>query len=472
MNLNSQLNYPLNKNKSYKKDLINKNVSKIINLILSNKSSILSNLKSQSNMNNTKKGYSLKNYHYLKNKISIPKENQKIFNREISKVNLINKTNINIINIYNKSKNKLNDNNFYILKKQKLNENSNNNEIPNNILSCQKTKKKILNYLKTELTPKLKNNNSFSISRNLNESEIPLNIKKKLKRDLLSNDKINNKNRLNWTINSLNKKNKKQKNLSQNVRTKINLYLERQKMFSQREYSSAFLKNKYQKKKDNILNLLGVFKKKRKTNEQNNTFGNITTNNSEKNTTTYSNNIHYYTTNCNSITNITDGNNEFNYENKCIKEKKTLKKKVGLPFHPNSKKDIFYIQVDSKKYLLRNNKSEINIPYNKKNKIFKIKRDNSNNNYKLINMKNKKFLKCGINKTIIERNNSLSLGKNKNLISSFECTNSSKNSNFYTYSNRENDNKDLCEDIELNHFRIVTIIQENKKILNENDKKK
>ena len=477
MNLNSQLNYSLNKNKSYKKDMINKNVSKIINLILSNKSHILSNLKFQSNIINIKKGFSLKNYNYIKNKNSKTKENQRLFYRGLSKLNLINKTNINIINIYNKKKNKIKYNNFYTLKKPNHYNNLKNNEIPNDVKSFQKTKKKLLNYLKTEFTPKLKKSKIFSISRNLDKGENSLIIKRKLKRDLSSFEKIKNENRLKRTIKSLNKNInkfyliKKQKNFSQSVRTKINLYMKKQKKFSQGEYSSVFLKKNEIQKKDNILNSYGRFKKKRRANEQNNTFFNITTNNSDKNTTTYSNNIHY--TNYNSITNISDANNEFNYENKCSKEKKTLKKKINLPFHPNSKKDNFYIKIDSKNYLLRNNKSEINIPLNKKNKILKIKRDKMNNIYKLIKMKNKKFRKYGFNNTTRMKNNSMFLCRNKNFISSFDCSNSNtKKNNFCICSSCKKDNKEFCEDIEMNHFRIVTIIQENKKILSENEKKK
>ena len=65
MNLNAGLNNLLNKEKNIKKEILNKNITKIVNLILSNQSLVTSNLKLQKNLINRislyKKGYSMKN---------------------------------------------------------------------------------------------------------------------------------------------------------------------------------------------------------------------------------------------------------------------------------------------------------------------------------------------------------------------------------------------------------------------------
>ena len=92
MNLNLGINYPINKEKNLiKKDLINKNFSKMISLILSNKPIALSKLnypnKFINKMNTTKKGYSLKNNNTKNYKTTYNNEKGKFLNVEISKIN-------------------------------------------------------------------------------------------------------------------------------------------------------------------------------------------------------------------------------------------------------------------------------------------------------------------------------------------------------------------------------------------------
>ena len=144
-----------------------------------------------------------------------------------------------------------------------------------------------------------------------------------------------------------------------------------------------------------------------------------------------------------------------------------MKKKLGLPFHPNSKKEEFYSHIESKKFIIRNNKSEINIPYNKNNnKSCRLRRDNSS------------FDNFGIHKSIRnikEKNDSFfDIYSSKNI----DNINQYENSNLLieTFQSRNNKNfvliKDEDEDIgvEMAHFRIITIIQENKRLLNKEDK--
>ena len=231
-------------------------------------------------------------------------------------------------------------------------------------------------------------------------------------------------------------------------------------------------------------------KKIKKVKNNNSTFANITTNNSDKDninistkknniTTTYcnTNNNHYFTTNFNSSTNITEAHIALIDDNKCIKENKFLKKKIKLPFHPKSKIGDIALQSDTKKLMIRNNKSEINIPYNRKNKITKIKKDNSTQNVKLIYMNKNKFEKLNMQNTSREKNNNfIDSYINKKYINSSEALHfrnkiSISKNNLYISSKENFQDKEFGEGIEMNHFRIVSIIQENKRLLKINDNK-
>ena len=514
MNLNAGLNNLLNKEKNIKKEILNKNITKIVNLILSNQSMVTSNLKLQRNLINRmslyKKGYSMKNKNTKKKKISSVYFKERFSSRDLSIINIKNKNNININipNISFKNIQKRNNYSFYILKKHKNNNNLNTNDIPNNNISYQKSKIDLVSQYKTESISKTKKAKSFSSSRNSSYSMRVWDEKKAAKRDFSSNEQQKNKNkkRINWTSNKPIKQNnfyliKKQIHLNDNLRAKINHYVEKLKKKSQREiskgkYYSFLIRNSIHKKKDDKIFSYESFKKRKKI-DKNLTFGNITTNNSDKeytnlstkknnnnNITTNSNNIHCYTTNFNNSTNITETNDD-------IIIKKNTKKKVGLPFHPNSRKEFVQIQNDSKKYLIRNNKSEIYIPYNKKKTFPKIKREISGYNLKLLNQKMKNHNeKMKITNTAREKDkNYINLYENKNFITCFEDLNmnfnsiSSNNKNLFRNkaindmgkeknkikSKIKNETIEFSEGIEMNHFRIVAIIQENKKLLKESE---
>ena len=197
---------------------------------------------------------------------------------------------------------------------------------------------------------------------------------------------------------------------------------------------------------------------------------NLLSKNNNLTTTTYcnSNNIHYYTTNFNNSTNITETTNELCKENKYSKEKKLSKKMIKLPFHPKSKVVDPPNNFEPKKFSIRNNKSEINIPYNRKKTICKITRENSTHNF--MNINNKKNGKINKHNTSREKNNSfIDSFINKNFINSSNRSSFVKN-DLYISSNSNNIKNNFCEGIELNHFRIVSIIQENKRLLSQNDK--
>ena len=514
MNLNAGLNNLLNKEKNIKKEILNKNITKIVNLILSNQPLVTSNLKLQKNLINRislyKKGYSMKNKNSKKDKISSDYFKERFSSRDLSIINIKNKNNININipNISFKNIQKRNNYSFYILKKNKNNNNLNNNDIPNNNISYQKSKIDLVNQYKTEPISKIKKSQSFSVSRNSNYSKSLLDNKKVARRDFSSNDQQKNKNkkRINWTSNKPIKQNnfyliKKQIHLNDNLRKKINHYVVKLKKKSQREifkgkYYSFLIRNSIYKKNDDKIFSYNSFKKRKKI-EKNLTFGNITTNNSDKeytnvstkknninNITTNSNNIHCYTTNFNNSTNITETNDD-------IITKKNTKKKAGLPFHPNSRKESVKTQNESKKYLIRNNKSEIYIPYNKKKTFPKIKKGNSGYNFKLQSLKMKsQNEKMKITNTAREKDkNYIDLYENKKFITCFDDLNMNFNSVIFNNkkSFRNHDINDMgkeknnvksknkkktlefSEGIEMNHFRIVTIIQENKKLLKESE---
>ncbi len=495
MNLNSGFNYT-------KKNGLNTNITKIVNLILSNQPIIISNLKYNNNYINknriSNKGFSMKNNNLKKYKSSCVKDNNNFYKSESSKIKLQKKSNINISNICNKYKPNKRPNSLYIIKTQKVKENIKNNEIPNNnIYHKEKNDNRIANQKvqSNSKIQKIQKSKSFSTaSNNLNHSTGSFDRPKILKRNISSGAKLSNiKGKINWIINDKNKRNnkyyliKKRKNFSHDLKAKINIYIEHQRKYSQKDYQkeyanknnncySCFIRN-FLNKKNRILQLSKENHKKMGKNEKNNTFCNITYNSDKDNTNTNMsskknilttnnsncNNVHYCTTNFNNSTNMTESFNDLNND-KLSNRKKTMKKKINLPFHPNYKReDSNNNQFDNKKTLVRNNKSEINIPYNKNNKI-KMKRDNSSQN---LNPNNFKSIH---NKQDIDINTSresfIDLYKNKNVINSFNITHCKDK----TFSITRNDFNESNECIEMNHFRIVSIIQENKKLLRKNDK--
>ena len=503
MNLNLGLNYPLNKEKNYlKKDLLNKNFTKILSLILSNQSTALSNINYHNKfihkIYTTKKGYSFKNNKLKKYKTSFISNNDKILNKEFSKINIDNKEIQKTNNICDQINIKRKKNNIFCLNKRKENDPFKFHEVPINNTSYQRQKKIIINNQKIESVSKMKAK-SFSKSQNLNFSIGSVDIKKLSERKIFSGRKDSSKkkkNKINLTINSKDKNNKfylikKRKNFSQDLKTKISVYIQQQKKYSQREYSNrennySFLIKNNKTLSKNIGNISCSYErlKKVKKLKNNNIYTNTTTNNSDKEisnlsnkknniTTTYcnTNNIHYFTTNFNNSTNITETNNDLCTDNKYSKEKRLSRKKIKLPFHPKSRVGDPPNNLESKKHGIRSNKSEINIPYNQKNKI---KRENSTNIF--INLKNKNKGKINVHNTSREKSDSfIDSYINKNFINSSETIHfrnkiSISKNNLYITSNEKDINKDLNEGIEMNHFRIVSIIQENKKLLRQNDK--
>ena len=491
MDLNSEI---LNKDKKQynKKNLLNKNITKIVNLILSNQP-IASNInnpnynKLYKNNNLNKKVNSMKRNNLKNNKSLFLNDNKMFFIRDLSKINIQKKLTNNIY-IKNKSNNiRFKKNNIF--NKRKYNENLNNNIIRiNNTLYHRQIN---INGQIIDSVSNFKKTKSYSASQNLNNSNSSANLNNMPYRKINIEGEYgkikNNKNISNLTVRKKNNNNKfylikKRKNLSHDLKAKINIYLEQQKKCSNRGHSnkinySPFLINNNFIKKRNISYSSERIKKIKKL-KNNKTSVNITSNNSDKDytnisikknitTTNYSNNnIHYYTTNFNSSTNITETNNDL-YNSK---EKKISKKKIKLPFHPNYKNN----KNEKKKFLIRNNKSEINIPYNKKNKICNSN-INSTNNIKCNNLKYQKKEKINIQNSSKDKNNIfIDLFRKKFINSSSQGLHiknkiSISKNDLYISSKNKKKNIELNEGIEMNHFRIVTIIQENKKLLKEND---
>ena len=472
MNLNGKFIIPTDKGrKQSKKDLLNKSKSKLINLILSKKPiSLLSNLKYKNinlshNIHVSEKGHLIKNFCLQKSKLGT------INSANLGHSQVPNFSNYKIYKNRNKIKRE-NNSSCKNLKKELQNKNLNivnhySNEIPNVNISLSKKKKYIIKNQKSESIRKLKikKSKSISISRNLNKSGCSL------ERKNIYNKSLSN-NRTNCSYNGNIERNKKylnkiQKNFSNELKYKINLFIEEQRIKNNRKILKISNSHK-------IINNI-------QTTEKNNKYGNIITNNSDKentyfttkknNLTTNSNNMPYFTTNINNSTNITEtNNNELTTENKILKQKKIIKKKLGLPFHPNSKKNECYNQIEQNNNLLiKNDKSEIFIPYNKKsNNNLRIKRDNSPLYKYEINEK-----KIGINNSARNKNDSffdlyknVNNNKSNNFVDSFDVfqeknkSNSINNNNFSFKFNED----DLIS-AEIAHFRIVSFIQESKKLL-------
>ena len=146
-----------------------------------------------------------------------------------------------------------------------------------------------------------------------------------------------------------------------------------------------------------------------------------------------------------------------------------------MPVHPKSK---VAEKPERKKFLIRDNKSEIKIPFNKKNKISKINGENSFNNFHFFNFKNNNFEKIKIHNSSREKKNNNSFIEsyiNQNFINSsseplhFRNKISISKNNLFISSKDNNFNLGFSEGIEMNHFKIVSIIQENKRLLRQND---
>ena len=159
---------------------------------------------------------------------------------------------------------------------------------------------------------------------------------------------------------------------------------------------------------------------------------------------------------------------------------KNAKKKINLPFSPTSNREQFYKQIKYKKYYIRNNKNEneSNIPFRKNTKLTKqnsFYNSNSNSNFIFKIKDNKKLndLKKEDSNSIVDidifnKNNSMSFfgmdkKTNVNSYSNIELCISTNENNF------EYKAKYLANEVEMNHFRIVKIIQSNKLMLIKNE---
>ena len=441
MSLKNELIYPVNKVPNYtKKDVITKNSTNIINLILPNHSSNLSCFKLIDRLSPkiylSKKGMSLKNLN-LKQKIPLMKDNPlKHFSKE-KKILKSNSENKNIFEtFFNKINFKKKKNNSFCIQ--------NNNKDVIRSESINNNKNETFSKLNLDLK-NLKNTKSFCASRNISSNG---NSEELLHGNKNNNNKNNSRqNKKLKTNKSYLLKNKSTCTYIPKFKTKINLnlYVNQQKRYNYNSNSN----------KTRIID--------NKKHDKNKTYGNIQTNLSEKE------NININLSNYNDNTNIN--------ESILFSNPKRNKKKIALPFSPNSNKDQFFRQIKYKKCYIRNNKNDANIPYNKKNKL---SRQNSYYNLNLINLKSRQNKK--INNTTREDGSSfadMDIYKKNNSMSSFDLA-TKTNANSYSYANNElsiaaNENNieykgyDGHYGVEMNHFRIVKIIQESKSMLIKNE---
>lgn len=498
MNLMHKLNISMNKNiNSSKKDLLNNNINKFVNLILTNKP-ISFFQKNKVNNNNSLvhkihisgKGYSLKNLCLQNSKISLINNIKNI--KKLQLQESIKSKNSMIRNKINHDANLSSHNSKRIIKNKKLYlANKKQNEIPNDNSHYFKRDKYDIKYQKSASLKKskIKTTKSISICRNLNISGCSLDRKKIFNKSISPDDNdsksLNKFNKISSSINgNIKAKNKylikEPKKINKVLKIKDNSYIKNhQKLLysdyffkDKTHYSSVIITDK-KKMSDKNMNYL-------KTSEKNNTNGNITTNISDKentnfstkknNLTTHSNNILYFTTNFNNSTNITETNNDMTSENKISKQKRTVKKRLGLPFHPNSKKEEFYNHIESKKLHKRNYKSEIYIPYNKNNinnKSCRLIRDNSSldnlgihKNIRNIKDKNDSFF------DLFSSKSNKNFPKKENNNSTF-FVETFQNNSIASLCLKKDENEDIG--VEMAHFRIIAIIQENKRLLNKED---
>ena len=251
-------------------------------------------------------------------------------------------------------------------------------------------------------------------------------------------DKIYNKN------NNIKKK-KSFKNLY-NLLPKKNLLKNRKINFSSLfgKYFFDFTNyNLYQNDKENI-------------NSNFNSSKNMNKNKYNKNIIITNNNM---TTNKNIINNNKNKSMYMEYKIKFMHPNLSSKKKAYLPFHPNSK---IINKTEANQYYSKNkiNLTENNIPFDNK-KLTKAKRQLSTRYLMQSKIKNKIDKKIINNSDIYELNcfSDKSHIKNKSKIKKNNKINIKLNSDVYK---KLDDNNDSYEGVELGHFKIVRVIQNNK----------
>ena len=432
MSLNNALIYPANNLQNYtKKELITKNSTNIINLILPNNSTNLSSFKLIDKINPkvylNKKGLSLKSLN-LKQKIPLMKDNPLKNYSKDKKILKSSSANKNIFNnFFNKISYKKNKNNSFYLQ-------TNKEIIPTE--SINNNKNDTFSKLNLDLKH-LKNTKSFCSSRNISDT----NSEKLIQ---VNKNKNNNNNNNNNQI--LSRQSKKLKSNNSYLIKNKSTYIPK---FKKRINISLYVNPK----KGNNYNLNKSKKIETKAHNKNKTHGISQTNLSDKE------NINF--------TNINDTN--INESLIFCNFKQNSKKKINLPFSPTSNKENFYRQIKYKKCYIRNNKNDTNIPYNKNNKL---SRQNSYYNLNLNNIKNRQNKKH--NNTTREDGNSFADTDNvhkKN--SSFDLINKTNTNSYYNcelcISANENNihykGKDNNYGVEMSHFNIVKSIQHNKSML-------
>ena len=447
MSFNSALIYPSNQFPNYtKKKLLIKNPSKIINLILNK-----SHIGSSSFQNNNKvvsKIFLSKKEHYLKGinlkyKIPLSKDNTTKF---LTKEKILLKSNSENKNVLENYINKI-----YEHKRTKNNS------------FC------VMNY-----NPKI-NHESLTEQKNETFTKLKFGKRNHSSRNISRKNSIGNVNKLN----KLEKNNNLGRNIiRQNKKIKLN--------------QSYVIKNKttFIPKFKNKINL-SFYENQQKRQKNINHKYHMIDNKANESTCTYSiknvTMVDKENININSNINKTDINVVNISENISLnkyKNNKNLKKKIKLPFSPNINKKEIFKQIKNKKCFIRNNKNEINIPYNKKNKLTRQNSYYNFNSNKLNSIKNRRM----INNTTREDASSLidiDMTKKNNSIYYFDSvTRTNANNNSFSNSNvnpelnivKENNLNYIHRNesnigVEMNHFKIVALIQENKNLLEKFEKK-
>ena len=440
MSLTRELLFPLTKIKNnFQKEISHSSKTNIINLILKTHSKFLlifkHNDKNKQKLVLTKKGFSSRN-------IKSKNMNKNIINNDkiLLKSKSVNK------NIFKKIKHNKTNSSFLSHNKKFI------NEIINTSYHHQNNKTEIFSKLTKYKSTKRNcssRNNSFcekstdinKILNRINKNKIPIE-NKKIKLTKLNCNKIN--------TNYIPKYKSK---------LKVDLYI------SQRRNHDINNKNKSKR----IRKINGQLNEKK-----------ISYINNDINITDKEN---MNLTNINTNTNI---NVNISLNEKILfpmTRKKSFTTKLNLPFSPNSNKNEYFKQIkNKKKYLIKNSKNDINIPFNN-NKNKSLLRQNSY--YNLINYRKKRNQKINIKRIDSIKDEDYSLidkdffDKN-NSKSSFDL-NSKKDINYFSninsniqkclnHENFENNNEIYLNDnnyeVETNHFRIVKFIQESKFLMN------
>lgn len=367
--------------------------------------------------------------------------------------------------------------------------NTSSTNFSSNVFSIQKNSRIITTNTNNFLSNK-KNQNAISknfSSRNFNRKVKSFELLKISNEDIIPNGKKIKSKKINYSINTNKKlkthnliKNKSNANLMSKL--KDNLYVK----------TNENINHIFDKSKNNMkCELLSTKNKKRNNlsllfdkyiynstnckifqNEKENLNSNMNSNNNSnyKNT-----NLNKYNKSMIYVNNITTNKSNniynkitnFDSQIKLPRTKNSFKNKKNLPFHPNSKMIRLINQTESNQCLIKKNStnsSETNIPFDKK-KISRIKSKHSPKFFKPINLRKKNSQKIINNKPLYELNcfsdKSHSKNKSKIDIKYDRFTDINFNMNI--------DEEEVYEGVEMGHFKIVKLIQDNKIKIKKND---